>query len=481
MTAANDLEAYVLLTIFNASLITPSGPIYGDLALEYVTYPVQFLPQPAAEAPDVFLVLRIGAFETVLDPAHAVDASVLPTGEHKYVLRGWGEPADLVLLLQAHDKSVDDLETFHGILTEYGGVLSASTEPTTVSPAKVFVDQPVADTDLRGRFVLVNADSHEVVGTLDHNVRVHEDPVIYESGHEHGPIVVEMPDADDELDEMEVIVRAVPPEERGWIMNGAMFASHVISGTTTLLTSAMDAASNLYISRATPSPHANPSPKDSTSLPPPSRTMVLLQSPTTRKNLTRIHTATGHAVKLSSKAAALVNDAIDRAVGNSSAKGKTPAPPTMRAAGEKPPLPVRPLSGAPPPYSVADEKQGARLGVPAGEKPALPPRRSPVPSRSASPLPPAPTRARLALSAALVLSALSASSQQLVESGGAALSAAVTHKYGVAAGANVGVAAGAARDVVLVYVDVRGMGRRAIVRRAVKGFAKGRMRKGVRA
>jgi spartin len=66
---------------------------------------------------------------------------------------------------------------------------------------------------------------------------------------------------------------------------------------------------------------------------------------------------------------------------------------------------------------------------------------------------------------------------RLVEAGGAAVTAAVTHKYGTAAGENAALAARTARNIVLVYVDVRGLGRRVIVKRATKAWVKGRVAK----
>jgi spartin len=53
---------------------------------------------------------------------------------------------------------------------------------------------------------------------------VHEDPVLYEKGHESDPVVVELPEGVDELSETEVMIRTIPPEDRGWMMKGAMFA-----------------------------------------------------------------------------------------------------------------------------------------------------------------------------------------------------------------------------------------------------------------
>ena len=85
------------------------------------------------------------------------------------------------------------------------------------------------------------------------------------------------------------------------------------------------------------------------------------------------------------------------------------------------------------------------------------------------------TGTRVALSAALLLATIEASTVRLVEAGGEAISAAVTHKYGTEAGENASLAGRTARNIVLVYVDVRGLGRRVIVKRVAKQWVKGRI------
>ena len=81
----------------------------------------------------------------------------------------------------------------------------------------------------------------------------------------------------------------------------------------------------------------------------------------------------------------------------------------------------------------------------------------------------------MALSAAIILASLEASTVRLAEAGGAAVTAAVAHKYGAAAGENAALATGGMCNVVLVYVDVRGLGRKAVVKRLAKSWAKGRV------
>jgi spartin len=251
----------------------------------------------------------------------------------------------------------------------------------------------------------------------------------------------------------------------------------------------MTSASNYYIAHSTPSPHtsgaASPNPgavgvphtSSSSSTPPPpppSRTLLLLQSPTTRSHLTSIYAVSGSAVKLSHKAAAAAERLIQRAVGADKGKGRAStlasAAPTPPPSPGKPPLPSRSRGPSPvPPPATPD-------------KPPLPARQvtSPAGSRGPSPRPPsAPpqlplrTRTRAALSATLILASLSASTVRLMDAGGAAVSAAVSHRYGEVAGDNAALAASTMRNVVLVYVDVRGFGRRALVKRTAKTWAKG--------
>jgi len=65
------------------------------------------------------------------------------------------------------------------------------------------------------------------------------------------------------------------------------------------------------------------------------------------------------------------------------------------------------------------------------------------------------------------------SALQLVEAGGAAVSAAVTHKYGTEAAENAAIVGRTVRNIVLVYVDVHGLGRRVIVKPLAKTWVKG--------
>ena len=79
------------------------------------------------------------------------------------------------------------------------------------------------------------------------------------------------------------------------------------------------------------------------------------------------------------------------------------------------------------------------------------------------------------LSAAIILASLSASAVRVMDAGGAAVTAAVSHKYGSTAGENAALVTGTMRNVVLVYVDAQGFTRKAVVKRMAKSWVKGRV------
>lgn len=235
-------DAHILVTIPNATLASSSsGTFAGPLALEYITFDIPSSTSATATR-DVLLVLRIGAFEAPLDPARALTVSTLPPGStttttaaaaaihrHRYVFHATRDDSEFTLEFPATRETADDVELFHSVLVGYAADVHGGTEGSAVAGARAVDGGDEGEEDLRGRFVLVNEDSGEIVGALDRSVRVHEDPSLAERGHEDDPVVVELPEGEggggalDELRDIEVIVRAIPPEERDWMLKGAEF------------------------------------------------------------------------------------------------------------------------------------------------------------------------------------------------------------------------------------------------------------------
>jgi spartin len=244
-------DAHILVTIPSVTLTSSSSGTFAgqQLALEYVTFDI---PESSTAATrDVLLVLRVGtgssaAFEAPLDPARGLTVSTLPaapaatsaptataTVTRRYVFHATRDDAEFSVELPVTPETADDVELFHSVLVGY------ATDLHSDAPADAQLRQSAnpeeagsgGEEDLRGRFVLVNEDNGEIVGALDSSVRVHEDPSLGERGHEEDPVVVELPEgasALNELRDIEVLVRTVPPEDRDWMLKGAVFVRHVL-------------------------------------------------------------------------------------------------------------------------------------------------------------------------------------------------------------------------------------------------------------
>jgi hypothetical protein len=77
-----------------------------------------------------------------------------------------------------------------------------------------------------------------------------------------------------------------------------------------------------------------------------------------------------------------------------------------------------------------------------------------------------------------ILSAAEVTTNNLLTAGTAAASSAMAHKYGNDAGNATALVGSTVRNVVLVYVDVRGVGRRGLLKTTAKGVVKARLRSG---
>jgi spartin len=248
-------DAYVLVTIPNATLTSSStGTLTGQLVLEYVTFDIPTTTQVTQNVLLV-LVLRSGnngndnnhLFEAPLDPARALSVSSVPppssfgVPRQRYVFHATRDDTEFTVELPENgNNATEDIELFRSVLVGYvtdvrvngerlppsaprvAGEAAAATSAAGAAP----VTGVGADDDLRGRFVLMNEDDGEIVGTLDRSVRVFEDPSLEESGREKDTLVVEVPegaDVQDGLLEEEVLVSTIPPEDRDWVMKTAVF------------------------------------------------------------------------------------------------------------------------------------------------------------------------------------------------------------------------------------------------------------------
>jgi spartin len=270
-----------------------------------------------------------------------------------------------------------------------------------------------------------------------------------------------------------------------------MPTSHAISMTTSLLVTTITTASSFYGAHSTPSPH-HPSSGPSTRAgppPPPPRALVFLTSERTQKGLASVHAVSGEAVKVSSKTINHIDSMIRRAMGARPRRrerqdlSSTPASIGYLSPGGSPP----PL----PPRTPSPSGSTSRFALPSydsvvnGTKPPLPTRPSLPASSSPLPLPTlaphAPpslkltTKDRVLLSLDLILSTIDDSARRVLDTGTQEIGKVVGHTYGPEAAHSSLLMAGTARNVALVYVDWKGVGRRALLRRAGRTFVKAQM------
>ncbi|KAJ6620334.1 hypothetical protein B0H10DRAFT_2022357 [Mycena sp. CBHHK59/15] len=509
MAALSDAEAFLLLNVPNCSISVGTTSQSGTLALECVTIQMPGSSSRDVDDHDIYLVLRLNETEVPIEPIRIIRTNISDSGSRRYTfLATDADPVELVLTVAMPNfpdsHFLEDIEVFESILSQYADLRDAFVQDSLATVQPDIYDKTG---DLRGHLVLVNQDNGEVVGEFDKKFSVQEDPSLSKKGHESDPVVIEVPESyTDDGNAMEIFVRAIPPDQQDWITKGATIISHAITGSTNLLLTTISAASSYYTSHSTPSPsittpaNSNASSGSLAAPPLPPRAVAFLSSARTRKGLAAVHSVSGQAVKISANTVEIIDGMIKLAMGSS--KGKQKASQAKQSAtlapGSAPPLPPRTPSPSPsslpppPPYTSSP-------GMPlqSGEKPALPPRRQPSPSPSKMPpsFPPRTksgfptdsaatgeqsavklsTKTRILLSADLILSTIDISTRRILDSGTENIGTVVGHKYGASAGESSVLMAGTARNMALVYIDMRGIGRRALLRRAGKEFIKGRV------
>ncbi|KAH7890047.1 hypothetical protein F5I97DRAFT_1800789 [Phlebopus sp. FC_14] len=484
-------EAFVILTLPQATLSHGGTTQSGSLEVECLSLAVQRGKSPDATQ-EVYLIVRLNGLEKPVDPSRPITFALTSSGRSYVFSTADGSTATLMLPPSPEPLTVEDQDTFHGILAQYAEFI----EPGQARYGEE-ANESVSHEAPRGRLILVDENNGEVVGELDSRLRVNEEASLAHRGTENDPVVIEIADENAQ----EIFARAVPPEDRDWITQSASLVSHVISGTTNLLLTTMTSASSYYIKHS--KPHTSSSSDGNSTTPP--RALVFLTSEKAQKGLSTVHALSGRAATVSHKTVSLVDEMVRRTVGRK--KKSTQAASSSAAGIPAPPLPPRSpglnaTANLPPPYAYSSGEHLSTLKPPLpprsvspqpkysesksiDSKPALPPRtdgRIPSPQSYASTSaqspgsrPPLRMRHRLLLSADLILSTMDSSMKQVVSVGGETLGRAVEHKYGVDAARSAGFLTGATKNIVAVYIDMRGIGRRAIIKRAGKEFVKARL------
>ena len=257
---------------------------------------------------------------------------------------------------------------------------------------------------------------------------------------------------------------------------------------TNMLSTGMSSATSYYIAHSKPT-----------------REPVVF-SDTTRKNLRRVHKISGQAVMVTSKATGMIHKMVEKLADRVAARGSSPSsapplPPRNRDALSPPyapPLPPRNRDGLSPPSAppLPPRNRDALSPSPA---PPLPPRNrdglspsnltSPYlgppspPSASHTP-PPLPPRKlamlkRILASTDLLHTTIEHSADHLFSNGIQNVSRAMGHKYGPDASQAAMQIGDSARNVSMIYVDIHGVGRHALLKEAGKRIVFGIKQKGM--
>ena len=240
-------DAFLLLSLPRATLERRKDrPVTDSLFLECVTIPAAQSPFPDR---DVYIVIRLGRLEVPVDPYRRVAASI---GHDSHIYTFFATDSDpefsISIPFPRNPAASQDLETFNHILTQYVTGFAEERDGQHVphhldrkidgAPPSVGStnDHDHEYEDLRGHLVLINESDGTVLGDLDHEFKITEDPTLTRGLPENAPVVIELPpDYDaatavrgkipgEEFTPMttrEAFVRAVPPEEQDTLTNTA--------------------------------------------------------------------------------------------------------------------------------------------------------------------------------------------------------------------------------------------------------------------
>jgi len=239
-------NAFLLLSLSRATLERQrDAPVTDSLLLECMTISAGKSPFPDR---DVYLVIKLGHLEIPVDPSRRVTATV-GHGSHVYTFLATDSDSQFSISIPFPRNPVasQDLETFNHILTQYISGFSEGRDrqyiPHQLDQKIDSTPPPVSSTneheyeDLRGHLVLINESDGTVLGELDHEFKINEDPALTRGLPENAPVVIELPPdyeaatavrpkiPGEEFVPMttrEAFVRAVPPEERDVLTDTAV-------------------------------------------------------------------------------------------------------------------------------------------------------------------------------------------------------------------------------------------------------------------
>lgn len=228
-------EAFILLALPDASITSSGKTENGTLSLNCVT-----LPNPNAtnkQQRDVYLVLRINATEIPLDPTRSINRIDMPAFRSYTFARTELESTELLLRVKVPSQGkinpelAENLDTFESILEQY----AVDFRRPSISGPKHAPDPPLemqthtfgvakGEKDFRGHLVMINEDTGEIIGEIQDNIQIQEDPAMYEVGHRDDPVIIEVPEEttrQSDANALQAFARIIPPDQHNWITKSA--------------------------------------------------------------------------------------------------------------------------------------------------------------------------------------------------------------------------------------------------------------------
>ncbi|WWC70066.1 uncharacterized protein I206_104012 [Kwoniella pini CBS 10737] len=389
--------------------------------------------------------------------------------------------------------------------------------------------EALAPEDLRGRIVLINEDNGEVVGQLDQTFDVEEDKKLNNEDR-NKPVMLDFGHLREGQEALRVKVRTVPEEDLDdWLLRGAHKVSQGILSFSSWSGRQMISGADTYIKNSTPRAEPvkfSPQTKDNFVKVHNGSVKVATVTKSTIGKITGvISTAAGKTYTHGYKPAveAYRRASIDSnspfggpplpprsstAVTGQYGTGSIPVPYAVRNSANAPPVPSKPAHLHSPTLPLSETPsslthRGAQtISIPSQAETMLaekdryntppsytekvtgePMGMSPTVSGSGSNTPTAQPKkkallGRILLAGEVVLTSIEATAHDLINNGTIAASSAAGHKYGADAGEATALVGGSVKNVAVVYIDVAGVGRRAILKSGAKGFYKAKLADG---
>jgi hypothetical protein len=192
-----------------------------------------FAPSPSdppVPTHDFWLVIKFtnSGFELPLIPSQQMHIS-RTAGEIGYSIPSNElEGASLLLRFPAPKDGVEieEIQSLEGLLYQYG-CLDRDVSALGGIPGTEPADQPA---DMRGKLVLINEDSGQVLGEIDQSLDIEEDGKVGEDGREKQPVVLDFGAVVHGQMAGEVVVKTVPEDELDdWMLKGAHYLRFVFS------------------------------------------------------------------------------------------------------------------------------------------------------------------------------------------------------------------------------------------------------------